>query len=82
MCSSLARTDPGGQKDTVGNGPATVKTEPRIQQVPLTNGITNLKQSQMVNSPAATTGSNNDPNSKIPSTAENGEIKLKSEKPM
>ncbi|KAM7509533.1 hypothetical protein LguiA_019986 [Lonicera macranthoides] len=82
MCSSLARTDPGGQKDTVGNGPATVKTEPRIQQVPLTNGITNLKPSQMVNSPAATTAANNDPNSKIPSTTENGEIKLKSEKPM
>uniref|UniRef100_A0A5B7A9F0 CRC domain-containing protein n=1 Tax=Davidia involucrata TaxID=16924 RepID=A0A5B7A9F0_DAVIN len=85
-CSSLARTESGGQNDPVSNGTANSRTETKNQQEPLSNGIAKSavpptsKMSQMVT--AATAASNNDPPSKIPSHGENGDIKLKTEKEM
>jgi hypothetical protein len=78
MCSSLARTDPGTQKDS------NIKTVPRSQPLALTNGVTNLKPTQqtVVNLATATTtttttttSSNQEPNSRITAPPENGEKK-------
>ncbi|XP_059634953.1 protein tesmin/TSO1-like CXC 5 isoform X2 [Cornus florida] len=83
-CSSLARTESGGQADAVSNCTVNTRTERRNQEEPYSNGVANSavpptpKMSQMVITAAAT--SNNDKLTKIPSPAENGNIKPKTEK--
>ncbi|KAA8534957.1 hypothetical protein F0562_029960 [Nyssa sinensis] len=85
-CSSLARTESGGQKDPVSNGTADARTETTNQQEPLSNSIAKSavlptpRMSQMATT--ATAAFNNDPLPKIPSPAENGDIKPKTEREM
>ncbi|KAA8523128.1 hypothetical protein F0562_009551 [Nyssa sinensis] len=82
-CISLARTESGGQIDPANNGTANARTETKNQQESLSNGVAKSavpptpKMSQVV-----TAATNNDPLSKVPSRAENGEIKPKTEKEM
>ncbi|KAL7168130.1 hypothetical protein ACSBR2_038553 [Camellia fascicularis] len=70
--SSLARAESGGVKDPINAGAVNARTETRNQQEPFSNGVAK-------SSVPSTTASNNDLLAKIPS-AENGDVKSKTEK--
>lgn len=86
VCSSLARSELGGQKEVLSNGAANLRTEAGHHQGPVSNGIAKgivpppAKASQMV-TPAVATPSN-DILPKVPFVPENGDSKQKMEKEM
>lgn len=83
-CSSLARTESGGQNEPFSNGPANARTDTGNQQVPVSNGVSKppfppaTKMSQTVTAAAASP--NNTLLSKPSTHTENGDINLKTEK--
>ncbi|KAK9269290.1 hypothetical protein L1049_001060 [Liquidambar formosana] len=83
--SSSARSETGSQKDPISNGTANARTDTGNHQEPVSNGVTKTvvqptdKMSHRVITAVAST-SNNDPHSKIPLLAENGDIIPKIEK--
>ncbi|KAK3041698.1 hypothetical protein RJ639_001508 [Escallonia herrerae] len=86
-CSSLARTDSGGQEDAVSNGTASVSHETRNIPQPFSNGAMRPairpahKPFQMFSSPAPA-ASNNGAHSKVTSPAGNGDMRPRTGKAM
>lgn len=86
-CSSMAQTESGGETDALSNSTTNTRIETRNQQELFSNGVPSSpipptsKMPQMVNSAAiVAAASNNDPHSRIPLNAENGNMKPNSEK--
>ena len=89
-CSSLSRTESGGQNDPFSNGTANVRTDTGNQQLPVSNGVpkppfppaTKMSQTFTTATAAPATSPNNNTLLSKPSTThtENGDINLKTEK--
>lgn len=84
-CSSLSKTESGGQNDPFSNGTANIRTDTGNQPLPVSNGIPKppfppaTKMSQTFTTSA--TSPNNSTLLSRPSThTENGDINLKTEK--
>ncbi|KAI3801927.1 hypothetical protein L1987_30045 [Smallanthus sonchifolius] len=83
QCSSLARSDSGSQSQTEfveGNITATHTSQPTSQNQPFSNGFPRSTILAPQASTAVGTFEDNSSHVKIPFRAENGELKLKSEK--
>ncbi|KAK2970973.1 hypothetical protein RJ640_027454 [Escallonia rubra] len=86
-CSSLARTESGGQEDAFSNGTASVSHETRNIPQPFSNGAMRPairpahKPFQMFSSPAPA-ASNNGAHSKVTSPAGNGDMRPRTGKAM